>query len=500
MNWRWREPWFTETQKRLEEMEGEPLSPKNPARLERLAEELTDRKALFVPKSQYAGQLENVRVALKNRMGPPENDLLPFLAELKEELYFRGCVEPWKQRWASYYQEEFAAHHANKRQWREGEPPVTVFVPACGHLEATKKCVDSILRYTPPQMYDLLLIDHGSQDDTCRYFQNVPGARVMRMEKNVRMLMFSAAFRACRGKYLAFVSNDTEVTEGWLEQLTACLSTLPKAVSATPVTPATSNFQSQGAVKAAEGETRRGCWRRRSRIMPVIGLYDREKVNEIGFADRLFWSMEFWDDDFSLRARRWGFWQMLCTDVFCHHLGSLTGRAAWGKEQTLAKGRELFWEKNGIDPWAKGFCRQEDFMEMVCQWRPLWKKAEGLAIDCGFGDAPLEIGNHCALEGAELQWRAVTSEEAFLPDLAAYARQGEAVGKIEPWLEQCFREKQFPVILREEMTEAPLLSLLGKGLAEDGVLWVMSRVKSCLGLEKAGQKGLWQMWRKKGKE
>nr|WP_243423517.1 glycosyltransferase [Anaerotignum lactatifermentans] len=432
---------------------------------------------------------------MKKRSGPPEDDLLPFLAELKEEIYFRGCVEPWKERWVSYYQEEFAAHHANGRPWREGDPPVTVFVPACGHLEATKNCVESILRHTPQADYDLLLIDHGSRDDTRVYFQRVPGARVMAMKENVRMLMFSSAFRACRGKYLAFVSNDTEVTEGWLERLTDCLETLPKAVSATPVTPATSNFQSQEAVSLAEG---RFCWRRRSRIMPVIGVYDREKVNEIGFADRLFWSMEFWDDDFSLRARRRGFWQMLCTNVYCHHLGSLTGRAAWEKEHTLAWGRELFWKKHGTDPWAKGFCRQEDLMVLVRQWRPSWSKAEGLAIDCGFGDGPLEIGNHCALGGAELFWQAVTTEAEFLPDLAAYAEKGEAVTDLEPWLKKCFAKKRFQVILREEMTEEGLMPLLARGLERDGILWTMGRTEKCPGLERLGQCGLWQTWRKKG--
>lgn len=497
MNWKWGEPWFTEALKRLEEMEQEPLSPRNPARLEQLAERLAGRTALFVSESQYAGQLENVKAAMENRIGPPENDLLPFLAELREEIYFRGCVGPWKERWASYYREEFAAHHANTRPWRKEEPPVTVFVPACGHLEATKKCVDSILRHTPQDIYDLLLIDHGSQDDTCRYFQSVSGARVMGMRENVRMLMFSAAFRACRGKYLAFVSNDTEVTEGWLERLMDCLETMPKAVSATPVTPATSNFQSQRKVILAEGPSARNCWRQRSRIMPVIGVYDRGKVNEMGFADRLFWSMEFWDDDFSLRARRRGFWQMLCTNVYCHHLGSLTGRAAWEKERTLARGRELFWEKHGIDPWAKGFCRQEDMMELVRQWRPFWKKAEGLAIDCGFGDSPLEIGNHCAFGGAQLHWQAVTTEEDFLPDLAAYAETGEAIKDLELWLKKCFARKRFQVILREEMTEEPLLSLLAQGLEKDGILCIMGRTEKCPGLERLGQCGLWQLWQKK---
>ena len=496
MTYRWAEEWFWAVLEKIEEMEGAPLSVENPRRLEEMEKSLLPVEALFAPESQYEKQLENVRAAMEHPAGEPETELLPFLAELKEEIYFRGCVQPWQERWADYYREEFAPHHANRRPERRGEPPVTVFVPACGHLEATRACVESILRHTPPHLYELLLIDHGSRDGTRAYIQSIAEARVMSMKENVRMLMFSAAFRACRGKYMAFVSNDTQVEEGWLEGLLACLQSTPAAVSATPITPHTSNFQSLGREDAEKGDVS-VFWRQRSRIMPVIALYDLEKVNEIGFADRLFWSMEFWDDDFSLRARRRGFWQMLCTDISCAHLGSLTGRAAWEKERTLERGRELFREKHGIDPWAKGFCRQEDMMVLVRQLRPAWKLAEGLAIDCGFGDAPMEAGNCWKRMGTEVRWLGITTETDFLPDLAAYAAEGQYVEALEPWLAECFDCAKYQIILREAETAGELLELLGRGLTADGILLTMGGEKVCAGLEKTAQAGRWQVWRKK---
>lgn len=317
------------------------------------------------------------------------------------------------------------------------------------------------------------------------------------------MLMFTAAYRACKGKYIAFVSNDTEVTEGWLERLVCCLEQTPGAVSATPVTPYTSNFQ--GVVSLSEEERARfvlpsvqqGNWRQRSRIMPVIGVYDKEKVNAIGFADRIFWSMEFWDDDFSFRARRKGYRQMLCTEVYCHHLGSLTGGEAWAREKTLERGREIFRKKHQMDPWAKGFCRQADFMTLLEMWKPAWQKMDCLAIDCGYGDAAMEAGNHCRMFGTQTFWQAITTERMFLPDAIGFAEKWEYARNLEETLYRCFEKNRFHFILREEVSHEGLLRLLGQGLVAGGILMTLSDLDVLPDFERIGQRGKWRMWQKK---
>lgn len=103
--------------------------------------------------------------------------------------------------------------------------------------------MESVLRHTDLRECELLLLDHGSKDGTAAYFHTIPNAKVIRFRENVGMLMFSVAFRACCGQYLAFVSNDTIVTEGWLSHLLDCLEREENALSATPVTPFTSNCQ-----------------------------------------------------------------------------------------------------------------------------------------------------------------------------------------------------------------------------------------------------------------
>ena len=63
---------------------------------------------------------------------------------------------------------------------------VTVLVQAYNSLDKTKRCVESILKYTKDIDFDLLLIDNGSTDDTLQYFISVdyPKKTILRFTEN----------------------------------------------------------------------------------------------------------------------------------------------------------------------------------------------------------------------------------------------------------------------------------------------------------------------------
>lgn len=454
----------------------------------------------------YAGQVKNVRSALLDLTQTDRKaelasyTLLPFLWELREEIYFWGCVAEDAQKRQVYWQEEFVSHHRRVNP-RRGEPKkVTIFIPACNHLDYTKQCVESVLRHTDLRECELLLLDHGSRDETAAYFHTIPNAKVIRFRENVGMLMFSVAFRACCGKYLAFVSNDTIVTEGWLSHLLDCLEREENALSATPVTPFTSNCQGiapcplEGLEDFAKGfyEKGKGNWRHRTRIMPVIGVYDAAKLDVMGFGDRWFQTMEFWDDDVSLRARRKGFRQFLCTDVYCHHFGSVTGGAAWGR--TLAAGRELFLQKHGVDAWGQGFCRSEDMMALLPEMDLPEKFLSFLAVDCGFGDSIFEVQNFLKERKKQVQTYALSEAEGYRGDVFPFvegwhtAAEGTAAA-----LANAFAERRFSLIL----TEKGGLSgeILAKRLVSGGYVLAMdSDFSAVLSLRK--KQNRWSLWQK----
>lgn len=314
------------------------------------------------------------------------------------------------------------------------------------------------------------------------------------------MLMFSVAFRACCGRYLAFVSNDTIVTEGWLSHLLDCLEAEENALSATPVTPFTSNCQGilpcplEGLDEFAKDfyEKRKGDWRHRARIMPVIGVYDVAKMDKMGFGDRWFQTMEFWDDDVSLRARRKGFRQFLCTDVYCHHFGSVTGGVAWG--HTLATGRELFLRKHGMDAWGQGFCRSEDMMALLPEMTLLEKTISFLGVDCGFGDSIFEVQNYLKRQGKQVQTYALSEREGYRGDVFPFVQGWHtAVEGTAAALTNVFAERRFSLIL----TEKGGLSgeILAERLVSGGYVLAMdSDFSPILSLRK--KRNHWSLWQK----
>lgn len=372
-----------------------------------------------------------------------------FLLELREEIYFRAYVRPYPKRMRRYYRLEFADHHANACIARaETRYEVSIFVPAKDKLSYTRQCVESILRETGRLgiAYELILINHGSEDETQEYFESIPGAKVIQFQKNVRMMMLSCAFRLCEGRYVAFVSNDTVVTKDWLSLLLRCLKSDEAIISATPTTPNVSNLQGtreqyetmEEMAQFAAGFNRHDPlkWERRARIMPVIALYDGEKLNQVGLADRFYETMEFWDDDFSLRARRAGYKQMLCRDVFCHHAGSVTGKQSQVEEGSLNNGRKRFLEKNNVDPWGNGaFYDHRGIAQLRQGISALRSPAALLGLDCGFGDTMLQIANVLRQNGLAVTVHGVTEQRAYWEDVRSVCEKSRLVQSEETLLD-----------------------------------------------------------------
>ena len=422
----------------------------------------------FMEKSQFLKQQENMRHTF-NRLqyfiearkkdkakALIQYQLYPFLEEFRESFYFWSCVYPDRGRMEEYYKKEFARHHENCFI-KDGEYEVSIFVPARNKLEYTKKCVESILKHTESmrKTCELILINHGSADETLAYFESVDDAKVIDFKENVGMVMFSAAFRACRGKTVVFVSNDTIVTKKWLSNLSRCLWSDDSIVMAVPTTPNTSNGQS---IQKEYGDSKKmqrfaasfnvsnpKKWQERARLMPVIAAYKGELVNEIGFADRYFDSMEFWDDDFSLRARQAGYKQMLCRDVYCFHYGSVTGGEAQLEENTLIRGRYRFLEKHGSDAWGNGSCYDDRVIEIISRFEMPKEDTAILGVDCGYGDTPMQIRNVLRENGVQAEIYHINTEKIYTKDLEKLA-DGFIFSKNEDFLktlQMAFDEKKF---------------------------------------------------------
>ncbi|MCX6136429.1 MAG: glycosyltransferase, partial [Ignavibacteriales bacterium] len=100
-------------------------------------------------------------------------------------------------------------------------PTVSIIIPVFNAHELTRACLASIRAHTAADVFEIILVDNASTDDTSSLLTSLPSnAKFIRNETN-----FGFA-RACnqgakiaRAPTLLFLNNDTVVTAGWLEPL-----------------------------------------------------------------------------------------------------------------------------------------------------------------------------------------------------------------------------------------------------------------------------------------
>lgn len=110
----------------------------------------------------------------------------------------------------------------------EGEPAVSIVIPVYDQIHYTYACLLSILEHTKDVSYEVIIADDMSTDATRELEKYVQGLTVVRSGKNQGFLKNCnyAAARA-RGRYLMFLNNDTQVTEGWLTALVELIGSDP---------------------------------------------------------------------------------------------------------------------------------------------------------------------------------------------------------------------------------------------------------------------------------
>ncbi len=239
----------------------------------------------------------------------------------------------------------------------------TIGIVAYNRLEVTKKCVESVLKYTTDVEYKLILVYNENElgEGTLDYFKSIQHKNkvIIHMTGNLGApIAYQQISKFIEGKYFVHLPNDVIVTKNWLSNLITCAKSDINIGMVNPVSSNVSNFQQVNLEFSNYEEMQEAAakynisdpskWHERIRLITLGTLFTRECLSVIGDVFDLGFVHDFGDDDISFRVRRAGYKTILAYDTWVHHEHENTARNAYSLEQ----GRKVFRQKYyGIDAW-----------------------------------------------------------------------------------------------------------------------------------------------------
>lgn len=321
-----------------------------------------------------------------------------------------------------------ALHEAPREEY---EYDASIVLLAYNKLEYTKCAAESILKHTDFSRgnVELILLNNGSEDDTRKYFESLPYAKVINLKHNI--LGTFAYTHILKGRYFIGFSNDVVATPHWLEHMLACVNSDDRIAMAVPVcnegsisndqgvaVPYPNTFAGMNAMQqfaASHNQMNPALWEDRSQLMTFLSILRSDLIG-LCAADPIYTRAEFVDDDMSTLLRRGGWRQILMKDTFMHHFGGVTlgegRRKAAGN--ALDEMRRVYYKKWGVDAWdGRGGFLGAEVME---QWHTPSANERVLILEPRFGHLACDLFNAYKSRGFVPHMTAAVFDERYLPD------------------------------------------------------------------------------------
>lgn len=109
---------------------------------------------------------------------------------------------------------EIILNHSNN-------PITSIIIPLYNAVELTRKCLAILEDSTDRSLYELIIVDNNSTDNTLQLLAELPDSvKIIHNEKNCGFAKAcNQGAAAAKGRYLVFLNNDTEPQRGWLEPM-----------------------------------------------------------------------------------------------------------------------------------------------------------------------------------------------------------------------------------------------------------------------------------------
>lgn len=106
-------------------------------------------------------------------------------------------------------------------------PVVSVIVPACGQVELTRRCVDSVRRWTTDVPWELVLVSNGSTPEEADELAVLVGGdgRFVHFDEMIGYpRAINEGVRLASGEYVCLMNNDAAFTGPWAGRLISQLA------------------------------------------------------------------------------------------------------------------------------------------------------------------------------------------------------------------------------------------------------------------------------------
>ncbi|UPM55148.1 glycosyltransferase [Gottfriedia acidiceleris] len=286
----------------------------------------------------------------------------------------------------------------------------SIIILTYNQLEVSKKCFESLAKYTKEDEVEIIVIDNGSTDGTREYLKSNPSFITIFNEINMGFAKgCNQGIEVATGDNLLFLNNDTIVTENWLDAMLTLLYSNDKIGMVGPVSNYVSGLQRinvdyQNDQEINEFSLRycasvKGMSKQVLRLVGFCLLVRRELIDRLVGFDERFKLGSFEDDDICLRAILEGYELHIALDSFVHHYGHMTfnGNSDININHLYIENRMKYIEKWGNNLIDIGYPKTE-IIEIVPR-----NINNVLEVGCLAGATGLEIKNlyKCELYGTE---------------------------------------------------------------------------------------------------
>ena len=223
-----------------------------------------------------------------------------------------------------------------------------IIIPVWNQLEATRECVEKIIRSTT-YPYRLILVDNGSDAETKLYLEGLknrgmPEIFLIRNEKNLGYVKaVNQGLRISDAPHVCLMNNDTIPGIGWLENL---IKFSGKHRDVGLMNPLCDGHQAltidEYAKKVGENADR---YMEMNQCFGFCTLVKREVIEKIGYLDETFGMGGYDDTDYSMRAFKAGYRCASVHSSYVYHKQHVSFKAMGAKDSFTLKGQKEYLKK-----------------------------------------------------------------------------------------------------------------------------------------------------------